>query len=665
MREESSRMQETTNARLLGWLLAYPASSAPELASVFGLHPATVYRHLAEMLAAGWLERVSGYGGDARFLLAPRGTAGLAQALHQDTDQLSRMWQRGLHAPARLLPRLPTLDHLHTFARHLFQHAPHALARQGHPVVVRWHLMRDWHVRVGVTPGRAITAQAQAVLAWTVAGSRNHDAAVSTWATESKPPAAARWQTALLLLESGLCDADLITARLRALLRYRTFLERECAAAASSFAPLLVLVYNERQAQVWRRAADGAAHRENAQPLAGVMAIMSQQENPWQWAWRELATGAQRRLASYCASLPATASNLPEGVQAHLAAVQNLLQACSQMQEVTTERPVVQAGRGKRGERQASRAMAWPSPVLLPRQQEVLTQLARTPQMTAEELAAVLPRIPDGEPLAPASVERLLRDLARQRLVERDLVVQGQQAHWRWRLTESGLGQLAAMHQVSVRHLWRLRERDRFLMQRQGAHQAGVYGVIAAFHRAAQASQGAFSVLWWECGRGAERSYRYHGVQRNLRPDAELELALRREGEGVSRLRLWLEYDTGSMNQRDLSRKMAAYRDYWFSRAWAAEGLTALPRLCFIVPHAGQEEHVRRACCALLTGVRLRVLVTTAAHLLSRSPYGSIWRQVFPELVESERTMRRALWEERRAGEREGLIGLLPLATTP
>src|SRR5579875_1086109 len=640
---EARGRQQTTNARLLGWLLAYPASSAPELASVFDLHPATVYRHLAGMLAAGWLERVSGYGGDARFLLTPRGTAGLAQALYQDTDQLARMWQRGLHAPARLLPRLRTIDHLHTFARHLFQHAPQALAHQGRPVLVRWHLMRDWHACLQASPGGVIRLHAQAVVAWTLTGSRQN--ASHLWATERGQPTETRWQAALLLLESGLCDADLITARLRSLLRSQTALQREGALPAFSFAPLLVLVQSERQAQVWRRAARQACHAEKAEARAwAAIAMRSEQENPWQWVWRDLLTGAQLRLASCFASLPA--GYLPEGVQAHLAAVQDLLQACSQMKEVTTERPVVQAGRGKRGERQASRAMAWPSPVLSPRQQEVLTQLARTPQMTAEELAAVLPRIPDGEPLAPASVERLLRELARQRLAERDLVAQGQQAHWRWRLTESGLGQLAAMHQVSVRHLWRLRERDRFLMQRQGAHQAGVYGVIAAFHRAAQASQGAFSVLWWECGRGAERSYRYHGVQRNLRPDAELELALR-AGEGdARRLRLWLEYDTGTMNQRDLTRKMASYRDYWFSRAWAAEGLTALPCLLFIVPHAGQEEYVRRACCALLAGVRLRVLVTTAAHLQASSPYGSIWREVFPELSGGERrTRRRALWE--------------------
>src|SRR5579884_1027998 len=128
MREGSSRMQQTTNARLLGWLLAYPASSAQDLASAFNLHPATIYRHLGRLLANGWLERITGYGGDARFLLTPGGTARLAQVLHQDADQLARTWQHGKLAPAKLLPCLRTIDHLHTFARLFFQYAPQALA---------------------------------------------------------------------------------------------------------------------------------------------------------------------------------------------------------------------------------------------------------------------------------------------------------------------------------------------------------------------------------------------------------------------------------------------------------------------------------------------------------------------------------------------------------
>lgn len=650
--------QATTNARFLAWLLAYPASSAQELASAFGLHPATVYRHLGHLLAEGWLERVTGYGGDARFLLTPGGTARLAQVLHQDVDQLARTWQRGLNAPTRLLPRLLTIDRLHIFARHFFHYAPQALACQGHPVVVRWHLMRNWRARVGVIPSQVSTAQAQAVLAWTVAGSPQN--ASHLWATERGQPTETRWQAALLLLESGLCDTALITARLRAWMRSQTALKYAGASPAFCFAPLLVLVQSERQAQVWRRAARQAVSLEEAASLVGAIAIIGEQENPWQWAWRDLLTGAQQRLASYFASLPAGC--LPEGVQGHLAAVQDLLSACERTSEGSMFRSAQQIDHRQKPWRQAREPVT--RMVSSPRQRELLTQLTRTPYLTAEEIAAVLPR-PDGEPLAPASAERLLRELARQQLLERDLVAQGQQADWRWHLTQAALRQVASMHEVSLRHLRRQAERTHWMMSRQAAHQAGVYAVIAAFHLAAQSTKGKITVRWWESGRGAERSYRYHGVQRNLRPDAELEVALQREGKGgppssPSHLRLWLEYDTGSMNRRDLSRKMASYRDYWHAREWAAEGLTALPRLLFIVPHGGQEENVRHACGTMLAGVRLRVLVTTAAHLLSHTPYDPIWRQVFPERASEQRTRRRALWEGRSAGEYKGLIDPFP-----
>ncbi len=651
MREGSSRMQQTTNARLLGWLLAYPASSAQDLASAFNLHPATIYRHLGRWWANGWLERITGYGGDARFLLTPGGTALLAQIIAQDADQLARTWQHGKQAPARLLPRLLTIDRLHTFARLFFQYAPQALARQGHPVVVRWHLMRDWRRRVWATERRPMTAQAQAVLAWTVSGSRSNG--VHPWATE-QASRERRWHLALLLLESGLCDADLIVERLQALLRSRTLLEREGASDRTSLAPVLILVEHERQAEVWRRAAHLAACREQTHPLVGAIALMSEQENPWQWGWRELATGAHIGLGTHVASL--ATGTLPPEVQAHLAAVAALLRGCERSNQVTAEASAAaQVGPLKRSVRQHPSSSVTVLQALVPRQQCLLTRLARTSWMTAAEFAAVLTRRPDGKPLAVSSVERLLRDLARQGLVERDLVVQKEEAVWRWHLTAGGLRQVASMHEVSLRQLRRQAERTHWVMSRQAAHQAGVYAVIAAFHQTAQArGAGTITIRWWESGQGAERSYRYHGVQRNLRPDAELEVVLQCEGKGgpPSHLRLWLEYDTGSMNQRDLQRKMAAYRDYWFSREWAAEGLTTLPRLLFIVPHAGQEEHVRRACCDVLAGVRLWVLVTTAAHLQASGPYGPIWRQVFPELAEGERPMRRALWEERRTGER-------------
>jgi hypothetical protein len=215
---------------------------------------------------------------------------------------------------------------------------------------------------------------------------------------------------------------------------------------------------------------------------------------------------------------------------------------------------------------------------------------------------------------------------------------------------------VAAIHDAPLLHLGRvvqraqgtqpavIEERDRYVHTRQAAHLAGVYHVVAAFCRAAQATAGAITVRWWEVGRGCERTYHYHGVQRNLRPDAELALAWTVEGR-PRHLRCWLEYDRGTMNGRDLNRKVGAYAAYWEAKEWAADGYTTLPRLLFIVPEHGQEQRLRKACEEYLGAARLRVLVTTAAHLDALTPCGRLWRQLWPVLPESEQARRRALWE--------------------
>ena len=188
--------------------------------------------------------------------------------------------------------------------------------------MVRWHLMRDWHACLQVPQSHITSVQTQAILAWTMAG--NQQDASHLWVTERKRPAEERWHSALILLESRLCDAALITARLRTLLRYRMALQVRDELQASSFTPLLVLVQNERQAEIWRCAARQAARWEKSEPLAGAIAQFNEGENVWQWPWRDLATGVQLRLAPRFASL--TPGSLPEGALAHLVAVQDLIE---------------------------------------------------------------------------------------------------------------------------------------------------------------------------------------------------------------------------------------------------------------------------------------------------------------------------------------------------
>ena len=626
---------ENQDRPILGWLLIYPASSARELAAAFGFHRATVYRHLAHLMDAGLVQMVEGYGGEARYLLTARGTASLAQALDGGVEQVTRKFQRGPNAPARLIPRLLSIDRLGTFARQLFDAAPRAQAAQGHAAVVRWHVVRDYAEHIAAAGERRITVRAQAVFAWTVADSRADGASAAACEPVHSPDAA--WYGAFVLLESGLCDRDLINTRLRNLLRYRESPER--LAVYRCFPPVIVLVENAHQAEVWQQSVRKTANGLRVAPLAGAMAILAETDNPWQWGWRDLVTGASARLVERLVPLPEAA--LPCGVGAHLEAAQAVM--------------------GAQPTRETNPSDAYDSPsmptVIAPRQRALLTLLARAPWLSASEIASV--RSTPDELLLTDSMERSLRDLARKQWVAREVDTCRVA---RWYLTDGGLRAVAAIHEAHILHLGRvvinervaecrneatpapLEQRAIATFRRQSAHQAGVYGVVAAFHRASLGAASGIGVAWWETGHDCFRTYCYRGVQRNLRPDAELELVWQAGGT-PRHLRVWLEYDRGTMNRRDLERKMQAYADYWQSREWASEGLVALPRLLFIVPDAQQETRVREVTQEMLAGIRLRVLVTTAAHLETYTPYGCIWRQILPVLPESERATRRALFE--------------------
>lgn len=592
---------EGDDGRFLGWLLIYPASGACELALAFGIHRAT------------------------------------------NTTYPIWRWQHRPNAPARLIPRLLTIDRLGTFVRLLFDAAPRAQAAQGRAAVVRWHVVRDYAERVVVASERHMTVRTQAALAWTVTESRTENAGAAACERVHIPDAS--WYSAFVLLESGLCDRDSIAARLRNLLCYRESPQR--LAVYRSFPPLIVLVENARQAEVWRQQARKIAGSLRLAPLAGAIAILAETNNPWQWSWRDLVTGASIRLVERLAPLPE--ATLPDGVSAHLEAARAVMSA----KPITKLAP-------------ADTPNTSPLSAVIPlRQRALLTLLARAPLLSASDIAAVcgLP----GEPLQADSVARSLRGLARNGWIAREIASDNVV---RWYLTDPGLRTVAAIHEVHPLHLGcvvtdeegagcqnaaksdqaedynRLEQRGLATLRRQSAHQAGVYGVVAAFCRALPNANGGIHVAWWETGRDCFCTYQYHGVQRNLRPDAELELIWQSE-RTPRHLRVWIEYDRGTMNRRDLERKMQAYADYWQSKLWVSEGRIALPRLLFMVPDTQQESRVRETAQEKLADTRLRVLVTTAAHLNTYTPYGRIWRQILPTFSESEQATRQTLLENR------------------
>jgi hypothetical protein len=285
--------------------------------------------------------------------------------------------------------------------------------------------------------------------------------------------------------------------------------------------------------------------------------------------------------------------------------------------------------------------------------------LAQHPLLSRVELAALLG-------LKESSTARYLRDLHHADFVQHDAMPAGTPARDnepRWWLTSNGV-RYAAATDGSARLLSAARRprknkpnatapsltftprqpahpSSKELLPRYPEHLWGIYGFVAGLHHAAAAHQ--VRVCWWETGDACERSYPWHQVQRNLRPDAEFELAHTVEG-GMRHLRFWLEYDRGTMHRHDLEAKMGAYAAYLRSREWVKDGRAALPRLLFVVPDREQERRVAEACVSCLGRYTLCVLVTTAGQLAAASPYGAIWRQVYPHAAHQDAATRITLW---------------------
>ena len=188
---------------------------------------------------------------------------------------------------------------------------------------------------------------------------------------------------------------------------------------------------------------------------------------------------------------------------------------------------------------------------------------------------------------------------------------------------------------------------------RHAAHDAGVFHFFALLARAAanenrqpsgedMRDQGyhAHRLNWWEVGPLAERRYRYRGSWHNLRPDgAGLYQA------GRTRFRFWLEWDRGSMNLANLTRKFATYATYLASGEWRETPDRVVPHLVVVVQSMGQLQRMRRAAAdavgalaehpspagAPATRARLRASITLASRLEEAGPRAPIWWPLLPE----------------------------------
>lgn len=186
---------------------------------------------------------------------------------------------------------------------------------------------------------------------------------------------------------------------------------------------------------------------------------------------------------------------------------------------------------------------------------------------------------------------------------------------------------------------------------RHAAHDAGVFHFFALLARAAANENRQHSgedmryydhahrLSWWEVGPLAERRYRYRGSWHNLRPDG---VGLYQTGR--TRFRFWLEWDRGSMNLANLTRKFATYATYLTSGEWRETPDRVVPHLVVVVQSLGQLQRMRRAAAdaagALAghpspaggpaTRARLCASITLASRLEEAGPRAPIWWPLFP-----------------------------------
>jgi DNA-binding MarR family transcriptional regulator len=164
-------------------------------------------------------------------------------------------------------------------------------------------------------------------------------------------------------------------------------------------------------------------------------------------------------------------------------------------------------------------------------------------------------------------------------------------------------------------------------------HLAGIYGFLARLHRTAHAA--GHRIGWWETGSRVSRRYRLHGRWHNLRPDAGLEYET-----GERRLRLWLEWDCGTMSRGAVLDKLETYATYATSLQWRVDGEPYLPLVLLVAPSSTRERWLWEAAGGTLAGCGLRAATTTAERISAHGPLAAIW---WPTQPRSSQVQRRDL----------------------
>lgn len=636
----------TTPRLILGWLLCYPFQSTRDLSLALGKDASVTAAHLRHLTACDLVESLTPAWLDGRlWSLTGTGLRLLAQTVGSDPAQLAKAWHGDRVAKERRIAHLFSSVPVERFVLELCTRAPSGLAGSdsGRRPAVRWHYLSGWRHRFG-SGHRTLTVRADAVVVWRCEPRGRSGSMLLSKQITPDQQARGFWQCALLLCERDLDDRESVRQRLARLLQYRESAARW--ATYQQFPPILVLLKHPYHAHYWRGELQALAQTYHTTPLAGAMAVLPIEygfdSDPWRISWKNVADGAPIHLCEALTPVPIEA--WPDGVRDHIAAMRAVLSplATRRIREASTTIPV---SSHRAASRTPSMQNAYPVALSIQmgrRYLAALTLLARCPLLSTNDIAALMN-------IKENSTAHYLRELW-----QRDCLCAWQiskETAPRWWLSDGGLRLLAAMQDVSIQrlglsekqagrngHSMRLLLIPRNLppLLRYPLHTAGVYGFLAALYRAAPSHH--ITITCWETGEECERSYPWHSIRCNLRPDAEFAL-LRQDATRLRHHRYWLEYDRGTMRRRDLEAKMRTYADYVRAREWVKDGLPSLPRLLFVVPDTGQERRVSEAARISLADLPLRILVTTAGHIASADPFAPLWRPVFPLMSEMRQTM--------------------------
>ncbi len=612
--------------RILRWLARYPFQRAEDLE--IALHPwhkrTSVYRYLAYLEDVHLVEtlRPAALQGKQLYHLSP-----LGYAWHQGYERDGSMreatrpsaFQIQKETLTRLLPRLPVLLTLQDFVNGLAMGAADVLTQNGRRAdLVRWDWERDF-THAFFSRERPTSLYVDGAVALCV-----------RFEATAAGPFQEIWHTFFCLYSPLLDDVRLMRQRLERVLRWRESAERW--PVYSQMPPLLILATSLRQAAWWQRATEQATASFRVDLPRGAVACWPAtgeervSASPWHLAWRSLGTNSSCTIQQLLHPVPSSA--IQALIVQRTRAQEDPLSA---VHEPPTERRRRRLNhsyglaafctdiRLPKPKQQKPADFRLASVQLTPRHWELLSLCQAHPLVSQDDLAGVLG-------LEPVSIHQRLTEAQKAGYLVGEESVVG----LRWHLSEAGLRLLAQAAHCSVRHLGYFPDDPSAPLQQRGVrgrfleirHTAGVYGFFATLASALRVLPDA-GLQWWETGWICERRFSSQERLYSLKPDALASYQI-----GSKTRRFWLEWDRGTMNERDLQMKFVTYGAYLVAREWA-RGETISPALLCVAPDIAQEQVLTRVAQAKLVNRSEPFMYTTTASLLAREGIlAPIWRPV-------------------------------------